>query len=144
MELLPPPTHDLIWAGEPERYEEQPGLVDVGVILIDDGNLDLVLGQHPTQSIGSKRPARASAQEAHPRLHPPFRPPGSRRGHFPKLTSRAWSAKRSSCRPGSHPGLRHPHIPSRWRGKTGTGRRTTRTRTGRFRAPRMETSAALA
>ena len=49
--------------GEPERDEEQAGLVDVTVVPVDDVDLDLVRVEAAAQPVGGHRAARPAAQD---------------------------------------------------------------------------------
>ena len=42
VQLALPGPHDVVGVGEAERDEQQAGLVDVVVVLVDDGDLDVV------------------------------------------------------------------------------------------------------
>ena len=44
MKLAAPGSHDVLGMGQPERDEEQAGLVDVVVVLVDDRDLYLGVG----------------------------------------------------------------------------------------------------
>ena len=54
---------DLVRVGQAERHEQQAGLVDMPVVLVDDGNLGFTPGQHPTQAISHERAAGPAAED---------------------------------------------------------------------------------
>ena len=54
-----------VGAGEPEGDEEQARLVDVAIVLVDDGDLCLGLGIEAPQPIGGQRSTRSAAQDHH-------------------------------------------------------------------------------
>jgi hypothetical protein len=54
---------DLVRAGQAERHEQQAGLVDVPVVLVDDDDVGVARGQHPAQPVGQQRPAGPAAQD---------------------------------------------------------------------------------
>ena len=54
---------DLVEGGEPERHEEQAGLVDVTVVTVDDVDLGLVLVEPPAQPVRGHRAARTAAED---------------------------------------------------------------------------------
>ena len=62
-ELPPARAHDLVELREPERDEEQPGLVDVAVVAVDDVDLGLVGVEAPAQPVGDHRAAGAAAED---------------------------------------------------------------------------------
>ena len=53
---------DGVRVGKPERDEEQPGLVDVAVVLVDDGDRG-VIAEEPAEPVGDERPAGAPAED---------------------------------------------------------------------------------
>lgn len=66
---LPVPRPDKPFGlGQPERDEQQPGLVDMIVVLVDHHDLGLTRAIHPPQTVGRDRPARP-ATENHDTLH---------------------------------------------------------------------------
>jgi hypothetical protein len=74
---------DLVQGCEPERDEEEPRLVDVAVVPIDDVDLGLVGVEASAQAVGDHRAASAAAQDDDPRARhehrvPPLRPPAIR------------------------------------------------------------------
>ena len=62
-QLPPAGPHDLIDLREPERDEEQAGLVDVAVVAVDDVDLGLVRVEAAAQPVGGHRAARAAAED---------------------------------------------------------------------------------
>jgi hypothetical protein len=72
---LPHPwADDLVQRGEPERDEEQPRLVDVAVVEVDDVDLGFVGVETPAQPVGDHRAAGAAAEDDDPRHGPRVRP----------------------------------------------------------------------
>src|SRR6266540_6317315 len=61
-ELAPARSHDLVDLRQPERDEEQAGLVDVPVIQVDDVDLCLVGVEAAPQPVGGHRAAGAAAE----------------------------------------------------------------------------------
>ena len=59
---------DLLGLGEPERHEQQSGLVDVAVVAVDDRDLRLV-AKAPRQAVGEQRSAGAAAEDHDPVCH---------------------------------------------------------------------------
>ena len=57
---------DLVQRGEPEGDEEQPRLVDVAVVTVDDVDLGFVGVEAPAQPVGDHRAAGAAAQDDDP------------------------------------------------------------------------------
>jgi hypothetical protein len=62
VELATSGSHDFFKVGEAERNEEESGLVDVAVVLVDDHDLGLVLRIQTPQPVRGQRPARSAAQ----------------------------------------------------------------------------------
>ena len=58
---------DLVQRGEPEGDEEQPRLVDVAVVEVDDVDLGFVGVETPAQPVGDHRAAGAAAEDDDPR-----------------------------------------------------------------------------
>ena len=54
---------DLVQIGQAERDEQQTGLVDVLVVLIDDDDVGVARGQHPAQAIGQQRSAGPTTKD---------------------------------------------------------------------------------
>ena len=63
VQLAVPRPHDLLHLGEPEGDEQETGLVDVPVVLVDDGDLDLSLVVGLAEAVRHQRAAGAAAQD---------------------------------------------------------------------------------
>ena len=61
--------HDVLGVRQPERHEQQAGLVDVPVVLVDDGDDGLVGRVQAPQPVGGQRAAGAAAEDHDPRSH---------------------------------------------------------------------------
>jgi hypothetical protein len=79
-------AHDLVVVGETEGHEEQAGLVDVVVVLVDDRDLHITVLVVAVQTVGGEGAARTAAEDHDPprrsvRIHgePSFRLPCSAR-----------------------------------------------------------------
>ena len=57
--------------GEAERHEQQPGLVHVDVVLVDDRDLGLAGRVHAPQAIGHDRAAGAASEDENSPYHRP-------------------------------------------------------------------------
>src|SRR5205823_1037979 len=68
-QLVAARAHDLVDLSQPEGHEEQPRLVDVAVVAVDDVDLGLVLAVAAAEPVGGHRPAGASAQDQDSLLH---------------------------------------------------------------------------
>jgi hypothetical protein len=79
--------HDLLDLRQAEGDEEQPGLVDVAVVAVDDVDLRLVGVEATAQSVGGHRAAGPAAKN-----HDPFP------RHFRSPPSCALTASRSCAR----------------------------------------------
>ena len=62
VQLAPPGADDVLGVGEAERHEEQARLVDVGVVLVDDGDLDVV-GELAPQAVGTEGAAGPASED---------------------------------------------------------------------------------
>ena len=56
---------DVLAVHDPERDEQQFGLVHMTIILIDNGQLQLVKRKHPPQAVGDKGPTRTAPKNHH-------------------------------------------------------------------------------
>ena len=63
MQLPPPRPDDVLHVGQPERHEQQAGLVDVAVVLVDDGDRQLIGAVVATQPVGGQRATGAATQD---------------------------------------------------------------------------------
>ena len=50
MQLAAPGPDDVLGVGQAERHEQQAGLVDVAVVLVDHGDLGVVVGEYRRRS----------------------------------------------------------------------------------------------
>src|SRR5690606_26072941 len=82
-QLAPPGPDDLLGLGEPERHEEEAGLVDVAVVLVDDRDRRLRGLVHAAEAVGGERAARPAAED-HDAM-----------GHLPHQTGSATPGGRS-------------------------------------------------
>ena len=64
-------THEVLGVGEAERDEQEPRLVDVGVVAVDDRDLGLAGRVHAPQAIGHDRAAGAAAEDEDSLCHRP-------------------------------------------------------------------------
>jgi hypothetical protein len=62
VELPAARAHDVLGVREPEGNEEQPGLVHVAVVLVDNDDLGLIRHECPTKSVSDKRPSGSGSQ----------------------------------------------------------------------------------
>ena len=62
VQLVRPGAHELVRRRQPERQEQQTRLVDVVVVLVDDGDLD-VGTEHPPQAVRRQRATGARAKD---------------------------------------------------------------------------------
>ena len=69
VQLAAPGSHDVLGVGEAERHEQQAGLVDVPVVLVDHRDHGLALREQAPQPVGAQRPARTAAQDHNPMSH---------------------------------------------------------------------------
>ena len=61
-ELTPARPDDVLRVGQPERYEQEPRLVHVAIVLIDHGDVNPV-SHRSAKAVGGQRAARAPAQD---------------------------------------------------------------------------------
>jgi hypothetical protein len=76
---------DVLGVGEAERYEQQPRLVDVAVVLVDDLDRQLGLRIELAEAVGHERAARAAPQDHDALGHGVSMPP------FPEPRQGTWS-----------------------------------------------------
>jgi hypothetical protein len=69
VELATSRSHDFLKVGEAERNEEKPRLVDVTIILVDDGDLGLILQKETPQPVRRQGPARSATQDHNAMRH---------------------------------------------------------------------------
>ena len=62
-------SHEVFRSGEAEGHEQQPGLVDVVVVVVDDGDVHVV-AQVTAQPVGRQRTAGAAAEDHDSLGHP--------------------------------------------------------------------------
>ena len=62
-QLAPPRAHDLLELRQSEGDEEEPGLVDVPVVAVDDVDLGLVEVEAAAQPVRGHRAARSAAED---------------------------------------------------------------------------------
>src|SRR5581483_10399936 len=65
MQLPAPRSHDVLDVGETEGHEQQARLVDVTVVLIDDGDRHVRAGEATAQPVGGQGAARTAAEDHH-------------------------------------------------------------------------------
>ena len=65
VELFVALADDVVGLGQTERHEQQTGLVDVLVVLVDDVDLQLSGRELLSKSVGGERAARAGSQNHH-------------------------------------------------------------------------------
>ena len=80
-------AHDLVDVGEPERDEEQPGLVDVAVVAVDDVDLGLVGGRSAGGG-GWRSSSRRCRRRGSRSAFAPWRKGRRRRPRRPSVRSR--------------------------------------------------------
>ncbi len=56
---------DVVHARQPEGHEQEPRLVHVPVVSVDDDEPELVLGEAPAQTVRKQRPTGAAAEYHH-------------------------------------------------------------------------------
>ena len=62
-QLPPAGPHDVLRVGQPEGHEQQPRLVHVAVVLVDDGDLGVLDWVQPAQPVGREGAPGAGAQD---------------------------------------------------------------------------------
>ena len=65
----PREPHDVLGVRQPERHEQQAGLVDVPIVVVDHGDRGLVLGVQAAQAVCRQRATRATAEDHNARIH---------------------------------------------------------------------------
>ena len=67
VQLLAAGADDVLGVGQAERHEQQTRLVDVAVVLVDDGDRDV--GQLLAEPVRRQRAARTRSQDDNPCIH---------------------------------------------------------------------------
>jgi hypothetical protein len=63
VQLATPRPNDLVWLSQSEGHEEQPGLIEVIIVLVNDDDLDLAHPIEATQAICAQRPTGPPTQD---------------------------------------------------------------------------------
>ncbi len=72
VQLARPWSDDVLRMGQAERHEQQTGLIDVSIVLVDHLDLQLVGVEDPTQSIGDERATGTTTEDDHTLVHEPI------------------------------------------------------------------------